>query len=248
MAAVPRRTPDPAPSLPGALGRARSPASAGMRAVAAAASARAAGAPAASHVRLSVMLERLAEQPPGERVPLGALIDRFGHRAFGALIALFAAPNVLPIPAPGLSLLFGIPLILLTVQLAAGRPKPWLPGLVRRRSLAADDLRRIVGRIRGPLARAERMIRPRLLPLTSWSGERLLGAFGAVLALTLFLPLPFGNALPGLGLVLIGLALLERDGAAALVGVAAGLAGIAVATGAATGFLLGGLALASGLR
>jgi hypothetical protein len=84
------------------------------------------------------------------------------------------------------------------------------------------------------------MVRPRLLPLTSRTGERLLGLVGLSFALALFLPLPFGNALPGFGLALIGLATLERDGLAAIVGMLAGAVGLLVVAGAAMGLVLAG--------
>ena len=53
-----------------------------------------------------------------------------------------------------------------------------------------------------------------------------------LLAVTLFLPLPLGNALPGLSLALIGLALIERDAVVAVSAVAIGLVGLAVMSAA----------------
>jgi hypothetical protein len=195
-------------------------------------------------VRLSALLARVARDATGERVTVGEVVDVFARRAFGALLVLFAAPNVLPVALPGLSLVFGVPLMLLCLQMAWGREEPWLPRFVRDRSLATRDFRRIVETLSRPLARIERMVRPRLLPLTSRTGERLLGLVGLSFALALFLPLPFGNALPGFGLALIGLATLERDGLAAIVGMLAGAVGLLVVAGAAMGLVLAGATLA----
>jgi hypothetical protein len=47
----------------------------------------------------------------------------------------------------------------------------------------------------------------------------------------LFLPLPFGNFLPGLALSVAGIGLAERDGVAILAGVAVGLLGLLVVSG-----------------
>ncbi|WP_264465602.1 exopolysaccharide biosynthesis protein [Roseitranquillus sediminis] len=189
------------------------------------------------------MLARGASDAQSERIAIGELIGHFGHRAFGALILFFAAPNCIPIPLPGLSFLFGMPLLLLSLQMALGRDEPWLPRFIRVRSIQTVDYRRIVGALRKPLDRIERLIRPRLLPVTSRRGERVLGLFGITFALVLFLPLPFGNAVPGLGLALIGIGTVERDGLAALIGVAIGLAGLVIVAGAAAGLVLAGLAL-----
>ena len=119
-------------------------------------------------------------------------------------------------------------------------PRPWLPRLLRRRSLARDDFTRLVDRIAPRLHRVERMTRPRLLALTGPVGKRLIGLTGLVLALVVFLPVPFGNAIPGLALVLMAVGLLGRDGLAVIAGAAIGLAGLAVVSGFVYGLALGG--------
>lgn len=189
---------------------------------------------AAPSARLSALLGEAARLP-GARVALNDLLALFGHRAFGALIAVLAAPNALPVAIPGLSFLVGLPLILLTAQLVAGRPAPWLPAALRVRSIARADFERMTRAMAKPLARLERVLRPRLAVVTAPAGERVLGLLGLAMAVALFLPLPFGNMLPGLGLTLIGLALLERDGLAALAGVVVGLTGFGIAFGAGVG-------------
>jgi hypothetical protein len=52
-----------------------------------------------------------------------------------------------------------------------------------------------------------------------------------LLALVLFLPIPLGNLLPGLAIALIGLGLLEKDGAPILLGMLTGIIGILVVAG-----------------
>lgn len=190
--------------------------------------------------RLSEVLVDLAQRTAG-RVSVGDLLDAFGQRAFGALIAVFAAPNALPVVIPGLSLIVGVPLMILTLQMAIGRPEPWLPAAVAERSFAARDFQRLVTAMIGPLRRLERFLRPRLLPITSRNGERVLGVIGLLFAVTVFLPLPFGNTLPGLGLVLISLATLERDGYVAAAGILIGFTGLAIATTASVGIVVAGL-------
>ena len=140
----------------------------------------------------------------GERVSLGDMVDAFDARAYGPLIVLFAAPNVLPVALPGISAVLGAPLILLTGQMMIGRHRPWLPRAPAPPLAGARHLRG-AGRAHRAAARraSRRMIRPRLLPLTSAAGKRLIGAVGMLLAAIVFLPVPFGNSLPGLALVLM---------------------------------------------
>ena len=84
----------------------------------------------------------MAEAAEGERISFGDLVDAFDGRAYGPLIVLFAAPNMLPVALPGISAVLGAPLILLTAQLMIGRRHPWLPGFLRRRSLARTGFER----------------------------------------------------------------------------------------------------------
>ena len=65
--------------------------------------------------------------------------------------------------------------------------------------------------------------------LLSWTGERLIGIGILVLALVLTLPIPFANWLPAFAIAIIGLAIVEKDGVAVLVGLAVGVASLAVA-------------------
>lgn len=90
--------------------------------------------------------------------------------------------------------------------------------MIRNRSFDRQDFQRLTQRIVPWLLRIERMIRPRLFALTEPVAERLIGLVALALAVILFLPIPFGNMLPGLTLALFALGILERDGIAVLAG------------------------------
>lgn len=202
--------------------------------------------PRGSGRRISSILTALAEEAGDERISVGDIVDAFDARAYGPLIVLFAAPNMLPVALPGISAVLGAPLMLLTAQLMIGRRRPWLPEILRRRSLARTSFRGLVGRLVPRLVRLERMIRPRLLAFTGPSGKRLIGALGLLLAAIMFLPIPFGNALPGLALVLMAAGLLGRDGLAVLAGWVIGLAGVGLVSGFIWGAIHAALILARG--
>ena len=61
---------------------------------------------------LSDLLLALAQRDALERVSVQDLLDALGDRALGAVIFLFAFPNVLPLP-PGTSFILGTPLVFL---------------------------------------------------------------------------------------------------------------------------------------
>lgn len=178
---------------------------------------------------LSDVLQWLAHEPGRERVSVRDLIDALGDRALGALMFLFAFPNVLPVP-PGTSAVLGTPLVFLAAQLMFGR-RPWLPAVVSRRSMAHADFVLLVRRIAPWLKRGERMLRPRLGWLALPPMEYLLGAVCLLLALVLALPIPLGNILPALAISVLALAILERDGLWVLYGLGLALVAASVVSG-----------------
>jgi hypothetical protein len=188
--------------------------------------------------RLSELLGGLSTAGNGERISVGEITLAFGERAFGALIFVFAAPNAIPIPMPGLSALLGLPLVFLAVQLLLVRPRPWLPGFLRDRSIPRRQLAAAIAVILPWLERVERLIRPRMMWLSTPVAERAIGLLALILAVVLFLPIPFGNMLPGLALALLALGLLERDGLLVLAGMVAGTAGLALVSGALVGLVV----------
>jgi hypothetical protein len=150
---------------------------------------------------------------------LGELLEALGERGTAVLVILMAAPFVLPIPLPGLSMPFGVAIAILGLQLGFGRT-PWLPRFLLRRPVQPATLAAILRAVERVVRPVERKLRPR------WSfllGPALHGAAGvaiAIAALLLFPPFPMPgiNALPSLAIVLLALGLMERDG----VSVAAG--------------------------
>lgn len=167
--------------------------------------------------RLSAILSSLIADGTRERIGIGELIAAMQGRAFGVLMFIFAIPNVLPTP-PGVSSVLGAPLLLLSLQLALGKPTPWLPKFIGRRSLPAAEFGAVVKRVVPWIARAERLLKPRLGLLAQPPAERLIGLVCLLLSIVLFLPIPLGNMLPALAISIFSLAILERDGVAVLIG------------------------------
>jgi hypothetical protein len=72
-------------------------------------------------------------------------------------------------------------------------------------------------------ARVERLLRPRLLFLTTPAAQRGLGALMVVLSVAIMLPIPLANTGPSIAITLIAIGLIERDGAFILAGIAAAI-------------------------
>ncbi|MDP1873555.1 exopolysaccharide biosynthesis protein [Phenylobacterium sp.] len=182
---------------------------------------------------LSEILRDLCDQTH-EAEDFGALIARFGPRAFGALLFLFAAPNLLPLP-PGSSTFLGAPLLLFAPQLALGVASPWMPARLRRQRLDMGPLRGAFLKLVPWVEQVELISSARLTFLFGPVGDRLIGLACTILAFVLMLPLPLGNLLPAVAISLFALALVQRDGVLALAGYVV------------TAISLGVLALAAGV-
>jgi hypothetical protein len=179
--------------------------------------------------RTSVLLREYVAYIAKPYASLGDLRDALGDRGFGVLLFIFALPNLIPVNIPLLSAVLGAPLVLLAAQLTYGRHKPWFPHWLARQSISRQNFETIVLRALPYLERTERLLRPRLTPLLSWTGERLIGVGLLVLTVVLALPVPFGNWLPAFAICIVGLAMVEKDGLAVLVGFAVGAFSLVVA-------------------
>jgi hypothetical protein len=106
---------------------------------------------------LSDFLSRRASGLANERITLGEIAEMLGERSIGALLLLLALPMTLPVPAPGLSIIFGLPMILVAAQLALRRRHVWLPGALARRDLGRVDFLRLIQQLLPGLRRLERV-------------------------------------------------------------------------------------------
>ncbi|WP_228156793.1 exopolysaccharide biosynthesis protein [Fuscovulum blasticum] len=169
--------------------------------------------------RLSEILSTLAEDESRDRVAIADMLETMRARAFGALLLIFAFPNILPSP-PGLAGILGLPLIFLSTQMMLGI-SPWLPQVIARRSMPRSTFAGMVTRLTPWLERAERLLKARLQMLAWPVSQRLIGGVCLILSIALALPIPFANMAPSVAICLIGLGVLERDGVWIMIGLAA---------------------------
>lgn len=160
-------------------------------------------------------------------VAVSDVLEAFGDRAFGALMFVFAAPLALPMP-PGASAILGAPLLFITAQWMVGRKTLWLPKIVTERTMSRSDFATMLEKLTPFLAWLEGHLRRRLSFFYGRVLDRVTGLMCLVLALIVFLPIPFGNMLPSFALAVFGLGLAERDGVAALVGWSASALSVAI--------------------
>lgn len=195
---------------------------------------------AAAPERISDLLERLARDATGDRVSLGEILSVLGERAFGIMMLILSLPNAVGLGTiPGLSTVFGLPQIVLAIQMIAGFQAPWFPRWARERSIEAAHFRTMVERAVPHLRKVDRWIRPRLGALVSPLAERFIGAVCLVLAIVVALPIPFANQPPGVAMALLSLGVVEQDGVLVLVGFFAALIALVIAAAVAGAIGLG---------
>ncbi|MCH9809499.1 MAG: exopolysaccharide biosynthesis protein [Alphaproteobacteria bacterium] len=166
---------------------------------------------------LTDIIDRLDEQLDEGQLSVDDVLDAFEDRSFGALytvIGLIAAAPVVG-AIPGMSIITGTLIFLIAIQHAAGRKHPWIPRVLRDRSIGADKLEKATEKVR-PYARAvDRHVRPRLNWVISGVLQRRFAAVViCMLALTM-IPLalvPWGVQPPATAILLFGVAMMGRDG------------------------------------
>ncbi len=191
----------------------------------------------------SRLLADFAETWASDRVRLADIVDILEERAYGLLLLVFAIPNAIPNPVPGVTAVLGLPLVLIAAQMLFGRPRPWFPRVIGNRSIATEDFRRFVRQADPWLRRLERMLTQRATGLFTPAGERALAAVVLAMAIVLTLPIPLANLLPAFSICFIALALIEFDGLAALIGIALAAISMAIASTVVYGLVRVGIYL-----
>ena len=174
---------------------------------------------------MSQRLAQIAEEVGPDRLSFTGLAAQLRSRAWGALLFIFAAINVLPLP-PATSWIFAIPLALVSAQMLLGRTSPWFPTRIDRRGVTRQQLRQLIAKVEWIELRVERIFKPRMAALTGPAATRLIGLVCFFLALVAAVPVPLFHIAPAAAAVLFGLALIYRDGALVIVAVVAAVLSI----------------------
>ncbi len=172
--------------------------------------------------RLSEAFRELLRETAGRSVTLGELEQRLQGRGFALFILILSLPFCFPISIPGLSIPFGVVILLLGMRIAMGH-KPDLPKFILRKEISHHVLEKIVNLGIKVSTRIERLARPRMKYLRhSRFAINCIGIGLASGGLQLLLPLPplvpLSNTIPAVSIVLLTAGLVERDGAFVLAG------------------------------
>lgn len=176
---------------------------------------------------LSQRLAQIVAESREERLSFTDLAAQLHSRAWGGLLFIFAAINVLPLP-PGTSVFFALPLMIVSAQMVIGRSSPWFPARIDRRGVKKIELERLIAKMAGVEARIERVLKPRMASLTAPTATRLIGVVCFLLAILAAIPIPLFHIAPAAAILMFGLALIYRDGALVIAAAVAAVLSLAV--------------------
>jgi len=175
----------------------------------------------------SEQLAALVTEDGPDRLPFSRVAAELGTRAWGGLLFIFGAINMLPLP-PGTSTFFAVPMLIVAGQMALGRSRPWFPQRLEKRGVSRQLLGQLVSKLGWLEKRIERVLRPRLPRLTGPAATRAIGATCVLLALVAAIPIPLFHIAPAAAIALFGLALIYRDGLLAIAALLAGILSVVV--------------------
>lgn len=173
----------------------------------------------------SDVLEGVVRNNRSDRISLSEIKTALHERGFAILMVFFA----LPVCIPAVAAIPAIPLIIFSIQMMRGMDSPWMPAWVGKKTISRQTLAFMVEKASPYLRKAERILTPRFLFAASAEGEKLIGLFSLVFAISILLPIPLGNIVPAIGILLMSLGLLSKDGLVIIIGMVVGCIGVAMA-------------------
>jgi hypothetical protein len=149
-----------------------------------------------------------------DTISISELITIVSEGAFYFILLLFAFPVSLPLPyPPGLPSLCGIPIFLLSIQMAINRKAIILPKFIKEYRIKVSLIKLIIHKSTKIFKLLSKIIKVgRLEFLTKNYLIPLYGVFAVILALCILLPFPGTNLVPAIAIFLLCLGLMFHDG------------------------------------
>ena len=162
---------------------------------------------------VSVILKNIGEKPTDGKTKIKQLMRDFHENGILLAMIFFSLPVAVPLPyPPGFTTLMGLPLLFLSYQLLIGSKAVNLPQKINNYEIQNSTLKKISEKTVPLIEIIEQYIKPRCKFASSVYCEQLVGLVCIIASLAVAIPLPFTNAIPALGISVMSLGLLNRDG------------------------------------
>ncbi|MGN1056839.1 MAG: exopolysaccharide biosynthesis protein [Comamonas sp.] len=169
---------------------------------------------------LSQLLTSVIDDIRGDTITLRSLLERCGREGMLMVCAIACLPFLIPVSIPGVSTVFGAAIVLLAVALFLNR-LPWLPQRILDKDMDANKLRPVLLKGVGIVSKLDRWLQPRWHGLTTSPMQRFNSAvlvFGGLLLMAPLGLIPFSNTVPAVGILLLTVGMMQRDGLFVLLG------------------------------
>ena len=173
------------------------------------------------------ILEDVVKKTTADKISVSDLIIAMDAGGFGLIMTIFSLPIIIPLPPPFPSLI-SIPMVIFSFQMMVGYKSPRLPKKLSNLSVSRNVLAMMVEKSAPYIRKAESFVRPRLSMLSSDWFRKIIGFFCFAFSMSVLLPLPLSNFIPGMGVLIASFGLLGRDGVIILSGLLIGCIGIAI--------------------
>lgn len=169
---------------------------------------------------LSHLLTSIINDIHGDTITLRKLLERCGREGMLLVCAIACLPFLIPVSIPGVSTVFGAAIVLLSMALFLDR-LPWLPQRILDKDLDANKLKPVLHKGVGMVGKLDRWLQPRWSGLTTSPMQRVNSAvlvFGGLLLMAPLGLIPFSNTVPAVGILLLTVGMMQRDGVFVLLG------------------------------
>ena len=169
---------------------------------------------------LSHLLTSIINDIHGDTITLRKLLERCGREGMLLVCAIACLPFLIPVSIPGVSTVFGAAIVLLSTALFLDR-LPWLPQRILDKDLDANKLKPVLHKGVGMVGKLDRWLQPRWSCLTTSPMQRFNSAvlvFGGLLLMAPLGLIPFSNTVPAVGILLLTVGMMQRDGLFVLLG------------------------------
>ena len=174
--------------------------------------------------RVSDLLRQMRDTAAREDViTVGNILQLCGVRGFAFLLLALALLNIVIFMVPFISILFGLPMVILSAQLVLGLRAPIFPDAIRHRTIKREPFIAGIDRAIRAVEALERFIKPRFTFISDPKFTRIHGLAALIMSIMVALPIPVVNVPPSIGLVMLALGILTRDGIFILIGYAIGV-------------------------
>jgi len=175
------------------------------------------------YIDLEQLLDKIDEAVrENEQVSWQTVLEVLGHTSFGPLLLIAGLLTLAPVVGdiPGVPTIIGIIVLLIAIQLLAGRTHLWLPHWLLEKSVASEKLAKALAWTRSPARFVDHWLRPRLSIFIDDAAVYIIASLCIIIALMMPVMeiVPFSANAAGLVFTTFGLSLITRDGLVSLLG------------------------------